>query len=54
MDFRFSAFSVVPRIVYASLREIDLISQSDHMPRMLEETTRSFLNQKILNISNAL
>lgn len=34
--------SVAPPIVYASLRAIDLISQSDHLRRILEENTQYF------------
>jgi glycine C-acetyltransferase len=37
--------SVAPPIVYAATRAIDLISQSDHLRRMLEENTRYFRSE---------
>ena len=37
--------SVAPPIVYASLRAIDLISQSDHLRKILEENTQYFRSE---------
>jgi glycine C-acetyltransferase len=37
--------SLAPPIVYAAIRAIDLISQSDHLQRVLEENTRYFRSE---------